>query len=278
MLTEDGYKVNLDKPIGAGQNGVVLKGTDSKGDKVAIKLCSSRSSTLQMTCNGYWNYRSKYQDNSYNYLGELEIVRRFVNREIYEQSTFKQFNGGKIKVYCPVDLGYGLPKIRALYRAFELENEKKWCIITVMDWVDGEDLETYTDKNLFDTDNVLDWILKILEALKPLHDRGWVHMDLNPSNIIRREDGSLCIIDLGKAIDWYDRNKDVVAPSYNVEFIEGHNIDQDLLEIKDLVCGLFKSMQYNSNKQFLHKGIMLALEKSNNCRQLYDSLAALVGK
>lgn len=201
MLTEDGYKVNLDKPIGAGHNGVVLKGTDSKGDKVAIKLCSSRSSTLQMTCNGYWNYRSKYQDNSYNYLGELEIVRRFVNREIYEQSTFKQFNGGKIKVYCPVDLGYGLPKIRALYRAFELENEKKWCIITVMDWVDGEDLETYTDKNLFDTDNVLDWILKILEALKPLHDRGWVHMDLNPSNIIRREDGSLCIIDLGKAID-----------------------------------------------------------------------------
>lgn len=278
VLTEDGYKVDLDRPIGAGKNGVVFEGIDSKGNNVAIKLCSSCFSALKMTREDCWNYGSNHHTTSYDYLGELEIVRRFVSREIYEQSTFKQFNGDMIKVYRPVDLGDGLPKIRALYRAFELENEREWCIITVMDWVEGEDLETYTDKNSFDAGNVLDWILKILKALKPLRDRGWVHMDLDPSNIVRREDGSLCIIDLGKAIDWYDRNKDVETPYYNVEFIKGRNLDQDLLEIKDLVCGVFKSKQYNSDRRSLHECIMLALEKSNNCRQLYDSLAVLLGK
>jgi len=46
---------------------------------------------------------------------------------------------------------------------------------------------------------VASFLIAVAEKVKLLHDRGIVHRDLKPQNIMRREDGSLVIIDLGLA-------------------------------------------------------------------------------
>ena len=278
VLARDGYKVNLDEPIGAGSNGAVFKAIDKNKNLVAIKLSFSDSSQLQMTTCGSWKPYTP-PISCYYYVGELELSRRFVSKEIYDQAKIDKKNN--IKKYRPVYLGNGLPKIHALYRSLDLDKwqGKDWSIITVMDWVDGEDLETYTNKHKFNDSNVLDWSIKILEALKPLHDAGWYHRDLNAGNIMKRSDGSICVVDLGKAIDWYDWDHNTVSPWHNPELIANRDIDSDLKEMRALVLGEFcKSEQYQIKSHSLHTDMVNAFKNSKNCKELYEKLVSLKSK
>ena len=276
LLVREGYRVDLDSPIGAGYNGVVFKGTNIKGENVAIKLSSSDATGLLMTRSSSWKPHT-VTSYHYKYSGELELARRFVHYETYYSARFEE-SPNRVKIYMPVDLGAGLPKIHALYRFLDLDNGKDWSIITVMDWIDGEDLKAYVDKNIFGTKDVLDWILKILEALRPLHERGWVHRDLNASNIMIRQDGSICVIDLGKVIDWYDRDKNTVPPWHNPNLIQNRDCDPDLSEMHVLVSQLFASGEYERNDERLHGGILNLLGKAKDCKELWDGGVALRGK
>ncbi len=41
--------------------------------------------------------------------------------------------------------------------------------------------------------------LRLLEVLDTIHQRGWVHRDLSPSNVLVEDDGRVCLLDLGLA-------------------------------------------------------------------------------
>lgn len=72
----------------------------------------------------------------------------------------------------------------------------------VMDFVQGQTLKAYLDKK-----GPLTWeqtrtiFLPVIEAMEKAHDKGLIHRDLSPDNLMLLPDGSLKILDLGAAKD-----------------------------------------------------------------------------
>lgn len=272
-LAKDG--ITIGEKIGCGYNGMVYCGTDKTGKKVAIKLSFPNTSTLALTNQIPVGYHTPYMSYNYKYLGELELARRYVNYDTYYKAKYDKKEN--VKKYEPVYLGKGLPKIHAVYRWLDLDyyDSEYWSIAVVMDWIEGETLENYIKHHSYSADNVLSWSIGILNALKPLHEKGWKHRDLcNPSNIMIKPDDSICVIDLGKAIDWYDYNLNTMSPNYPIGYIYNHDIDPDYCEISNLIKYLLNKA--NSNDLNLKDRTKDAVNKSKNCEMLYRNLTNLL--
>jgi serine/threonine-protein kinase len=87
----------------------------------------------------------------------------------------------------------GLPRVHDYF----VEDGRAWL---VMDYVEGEDLDSILAvvKRL-DAEDVLAITHQILEVLKYLHEQSVVYKDLKPSNIMRRSDGRVFLVDFGIA-------------------------------------------------------------------------------
>jgi len=70
----------------------------------------------------------------------------------------------------------------------------------VMEHLDGETVQSHLDKRrLFDERPALQIALALAEALKHIHERGVVHRDVKPANIVLTREGNVKLIDLGLA-------------------------------------------------------------------------------
>ena len=76
----------------------------------------------------------------------------------------------------------------------------------VLEWVDGETLEAWHRRNPPLTE-MLAAAASIAEALIEAHQRGILHGDLSPANILRNQDGRILLADFGFA-RWSDRRDD----------------------------------------------------------------------
>ena len=70
----------------------------------------------------------------------------------------------------------------------------------VMELVEGITLKNYIDqKGRLETDEAVDFAIKIAEGLKAAHSRGIIHRDVKPQNVILAEDHNLKVADFGIA-------------------------------------------------------------------------------
>ncbi len=70
----------------------------------------------------------------------------------------------------------------------------------VMEYVDGITLKEYVQQQgKIDTREAIYYISQILRALQHAHDKGIVHRDVKPQNIMLQEDGSIKVTDFGIA-------------------------------------------------------------------------------
>ena len=70
----------------------------------------------------------------------------------------------------------------------------------VMDFYKGKTLATYLSQNRgkkFDRDEILYIMMPILEGLKEVHQKGFLHRDIAPDNIYLRDNDSSILIDFG---------------------------------------------------------------------------------
>src|SRR3989339_589034 len=92
--------------------------------------------------------------------------------------------------------GLNHPNIIKIYDAGE-DNEVSYI---AMELLDGEDLKKYTDPaNLLPIPTVLDYMIKIADALDFAHQQGVVHRDIKPANIMLLKDKTLRLTDFGIA-------------------------------------------------------------------------------
>lgn len=106
------------------------------------------------------------------------------------------------------------PNIVRVASVFEANN----TAYMVMRFEDGEDLATLLDRwGTLPEQQLLAWLLPILEGLQLVHDAGFIHRDIKPENIYLRRDGSPVLLDFGSARQSFGVGKTmtvVVAPGY----------------------------------------------------------------
>src|SRR5262245_12694844 len=69
----------------------------------------------------------------------------------------------------------------------------------VMECVDGLNLKTYMNRNTLTTVQVVDVALQIAEALEAAHEKGIVHRDIKPGNLVVNDNGLVKVLDFGLA-------------------------------------------------------------------------------
>lgn len=72
----------------------------------------------------------------------------------------------------------------------------------VLDLVHGPDLATLTAWQPIDVNHAIEWIMTAADALAHAHQRGIIHCDLKPANLLLDEDGRLLVADFGLARTW----------------------------------------------------------------------------
>lgn len=88
-----------------------------------------------------------------------------------------------------------------LRRSFDLKINKKMFVqvteaFLVMEYFDGGPLDVRTPSSILDTVEVF---IQVGEALRAMHQLGYVHADLKPNNILRSADGRVKVIDFGQS-------------------------------------------------------------------------------
>jgi len=69
----------------------------------------------------------------------------------------------------------------------------------IMEYLDGEDLRSYLERNRFTSDEIFGLMEPIFRALREIHKKGIVHRDISPDNIMMMKDGTLKLMDFGAA-------------------------------------------------------------------------------
>ena len=83
---------------------------------------------------------------------------------------------------------------RNIVKAYDFFEENN-TIYSVMEYLEGSDLEEYLEDDFFNEDEARDLLQQLIDGLKEIHNRNMVHRDLKPSNIMKCNDGIYRIID-----------------------------------------------------------------------------------
>ena len=104
----------------------------------------------------------------------------------------------------------GMSHLPTVYDAFE-END---TVYMVMKYEEGESLGIEFRQREYQPylpASMARKIIPILQGLKGMHQRGVLHRDLSPGNMMQREDGQMVLIDMGSAMKMNEKNAAVVT-------------------------------------------------------------------
>ena len=78
--------------------------------------------------------------------------------------------------------------------------EENGTVYILMELIDGETLcEAVRKGGKWEPKDVISRFKPLMLTMEKIHDKGYLHLDLSPDNIMVRKDGSLCILDFGSA-------------------------------------------------------------------------------
>lgn len=125
---------------------------------------------------------------AYDNFSHTDVVLRFFPKDICsDRRWFK---------YVETTAAITHPHIVQTFGVFQADGD----IALVSEYVDGlsiADIQTQRSFRAFDPQEVIGFLTQICDALEYLHDRGIIHRNLTPSNIIVGRQGSLKLLDFG---------------------------------------------------------------------------------
>jgi len=73
--------------------------------------------------------------------------------------------------------------------------EENNTIYSIMEYIDGIDLEKYLENNIFTEEDATELLLQLINGLEEIHSKNIIHRDIKPNNIIKDKNGIYKIID-----------------------------------------------------------------------------------
>jgi len=164
----------LGLPLGQGGFGITYIGRDLLLDmRVAVK---------EFFPNGYANrYVEASEEVTVTDAGQEDYIRSGKERFLREAKVLAQFHGN--------------PSIVDVRDFFEGNN----TAYIVMEYIEGEDLRNHIKKRLFSADEIFSLLDPIFLVLDRIHEKGIIHRDISPDNIMMQKDGTLKLMDFGAA-------------------------------------------------------------------------------
>ncbi len=165
------HEYSLEKVLGAGNFGITYKARDNNlSIPVAIKeFFPGELATRDI----FGGVILSSEDNN-------EFFQWALERFVAEAKILAQFKH---------------PNIARVSRYF-LENETAYI---VMDYEEGENLATYLKQHKMTNKMFHDIFVPVLEGLKGVHEKQYLHRDIKPGNIYIRENKSPILLDFGAA-------------------------------------------------------------------------------
>ncbi len=118
-----------------------------------------------------------------------------------QSEIFRYYKDKFLKEAANLSKMSGYNDIILVYEAFEDNNTAYYS----MEYIDGGNLDEYiTSNGRLPEDEAIRDIRMVAIALKKLHDRNMLHLDLKPKNVMRRRNGELVLIDFGLSKQYDD--------------------------------------------------------------------------
>lgn len=106
---------------------------------------------------------------------------------------------------------------------------EKDLFFMVLEYIDGVGLHKHSRKpDLLPRIKVLETIFNICYALDHIHNKGYVHLDIKPSNIMLTKRGEVKLMDLGIARFLKDKPKDDTGTSGSIYYMSPEQTDPDI--------------------------------------------------
>jgi serine/threonine protein kinase len=98
-------------------------------------------------------------------------------------------------------------------------------LFLVMDLVTGRDLDTLRGERLIAPREAVRWIANGAEAVQFAHERGVIHCDLKPSNLLLDDQGSIRVTDFGLAVQLKELSRDGAPFAGTPAFMAPEQVD-----------------------------------------------------
>ena len=143
-------------------------------------------------------------------LGEIDVDAKVAIKEFFiEQINSRSQNntsieGSKSDIFVDYKRKFrkeavNLARLQhpGIIRVFDVFDENNTTYY-VMEYIEGSDLDQYvTDNKALSEEEAIDIVSNIGEALQYMHSNKMLHLDVKPKNVMRKNDGSLRLIDFG---------------------------------------------------------------------------------
>ena len=105
-------------------------------------------------------------------------------------------------------------EIEGVSKVYGIEKHQN-SLAFILEDIGGKSLDQIFPSREIDLQKKISLAIEILEILGQIHEKGFIHKDINPSNIVwNQETGQIRIIDFGISAELYKENREFQQPLY----------------------------------------------------------------
>ncbi len=128
--------------------------------------------------------------------GKDSIGRPVAIKEILPQFVSDPEYRTRIEREITFLMQFDHPSVVRIYDHFELNGN----LYIVMELVEGKNVEDFiNERGALPYSEALQYMVRLLDAMAHVHEKGIIHRDIKPGNIMIRPNGDICLLDFGVA-------------------------------------------------------------------------------